>query len=164
MTRFNDNTRGPRFRQFRVSAGISTNASDTAANYNITTPTVVQFSAVKIAPNTNDATIDLANNRFIINTSGRYLVDFLIPHFSTGTRASLEGSVYVNGVISSARSFSYIRTGPEGHLRDDIGTTLIIDLAAGDFVDVRVRRTEGNIVTEPITILQNATFEILRVD
>ena len=163
MTRFNDNTRGTSFRQFRSSAAMATNASDTAVNYNVTTPTVAQFSAVKIVPNTNDVTIDLANNRFIINTTGRYLLDFLIPHFSASLRVTIEGSVYVNGVILSSRSFSYIR-GESGHNRDSIGSTMIVNLSAGDLVDTRIRRSEGNTVADPVTALENATFEILRVN
>ena len=164
MTRFNDNTRGPRFRQFRASAAMTTNASDTAINYNFPTPAVLQFSAIRTAANTDDITIDLANNRFVINTTARYLVDFLFPHFSTGFRASIEGSVHVNGVITSSRSFSYIRAAAEGHNRDDIGSTVIVDLNAGDLVDIRVRRSEGSTINDPITALENATFEILRVD
>ena len=164
MTGFNDSTRGPRFRQFRASATMATNASDTATNYNFTTPTVLQFSAVKTAANTDDITVDLANNRFIINTTARYLVDFSLPHFSIGFRATIEGSVYVNGVILSSRSFSYIRGAAVECERDDIGSTIIVDLNAGDLVDLRVRRSEGSLTDEPVTALENATFEILRVD
>lgn len=166
MLRLNGSSKGPLRRVFGGSAVMCTNSSDTAFNYNLTTSTVVQFSAIKTPANTDDITVDLANNRFIANRPGRYLAFFTLPQFSQSFRATLEGIIYVNGTIASSRSFSYIRAAVESNNRSVVDGSSILQLNQGDLVTVQVIRTEDvdNNTNGPINMLENATFGILKVD
>ena len=164
MLRLNRSDKGPLRRVFGGSATFATTAADTAVNYNLVTPSVVQFSAIKTPANNNDITADLLNNRFIINTPGRYIAIFMLPHFSTGERASLEGYMSVNGVRATAKSYSYIRPNARAHNRSDVRGRSIIDVSTGDFLTTELVRAEGSTTLEPITLLENATFGILKVN
>ena len=134
---------------------------DLAINYNTTNNAgiVATFSNEDLAAEYGAFTS--TNQTITTNYTGRVRLDAVIPHTSTGQRASLEGWIEKNGVKVSAKVTAYIRNA-NGDNEATLQMFKTVSCQPGDVFRVKLKREQGTNRPEAINMNDLPTFEANR--